>query len=131
MAFPEGKRSRDGRLQEFKGGLFAMAVKCQVPIIPISLSHTHAVMPSTSLFPVQNGRGKLHVHVHKAIQPGGKSESDLTNLVRDALLDSLPLSQHPASDTQLEQRKIDIRPIVESRNASSSQDSKKAETVEV
>ena len=37
MAFPEGKRSKDGRLMEFKGGLFSMAVKTKVPIVPITI----------------------------------------------------------------------------------------------
>ena len=40
MAFPEGKRSSDGRLAEFKGGIFSMAVKAGVPIVPISISNT-------------------------------------------------------------------------------------------
>ena len=41
MAFPEGTRSRDGRLaKKFKGGVFAMATKTGVPIVPISLVGT-------------------------------------------------------------------------------------------
>ena len=95
MAFPEGKRSPDGRLQDFKGGVFSMAVKCQVPIVPLSLSNTHAVMPGQSLFPVQAGQGKLHVHIHEAIDPVGKSEEELAALVKKALLSTLPLCQHP------------------------------------
>lgn len=95
VAFPEGKRSQDGKLMDFKGGLFAIAVKTGVPIVPISLSHTHAVMPSTSLFPVQPGSGKLHVHVHPAIEVEGKTDADLAKIVRAALLETLPKYQHP------------------------------------
>lgn len=95
MAFPEGQRSKDGHLMDFKGGLFLMASKTGVPIIPLTVSHTHAVMPSNSLFPVQTGSGKLHVHVHEAIDTTGKSEAEMEALVRAAFLKTLPLEQHP------------------------------------
>lgn len=95
MAFPEGKRSQDGRLMDFKGGLFSMATKAGVPIIPITICHAHAVMPSVSLFPVQPGRGKLHLHVHSAIDSEGKTEAELQSLVRAAFLSQLPEDQLP------------------------------------
>lgn len=95
MAFPEGKRSNDGRLMEFKGGIFAMAVKTNSPIVPITISNTHAIMPSNALFPVQMGGGKLHVHVHAPISTVDKTEAELNESVRKALLSKLPISQHP------------------------------------
>lgn len=96
MAFPEGQRSPDGHLMDFKGGLFLAAVKTQVPIVPITLHHTHAIMPSNSYFPVQSGAGKLHVHIHDAIDTsGGKTEEELVAAVRTAFLKTLPLEQHP------------------------------------
>ena len=96
MAFPEGKRSPDGRLMEFKGGVFSMASKAQVPIVPITISHTHAIMPCNSYFPVQPGKGKLKVHVHGAISSTGKSEQELSDSVKEVFLSSLPFGQHPA-----------------------------------
>ena len=95
MAFPEGMRSRDGRLSEFKKGIFSMAVKMNVPIVPITLSHTHAVMPYFCLLPVQAGAGKVHVHINKAIDSQGKTEAELEALVRKVFLDTLPASQLP------------------------------------
>jgi 1-acyl-sn-glycerol-3-phosphate acyltransferase len=95
MAFPEGQRSPDGHLMEFKGGVFSMAAKTNVPIVPITLSHTHAIMPANALFPVQSGAGKLHVHIHDPIDTTGKSEAELEALVRASFLKTLPLDQHP------------------------------------
>jgi len=96
MAFPEGKRStQQGRLMEFKGGLFSMAIKTGVPVVPISLSHTHAIFPPYGLLPVQSGRGKLHVHVHEPIDSQGKTEQELSELVRQAFCDQLPECQLP------------------------------------
>mmetsp|Transcript_7620 Transcript_7620/g.8697 ORF Transcript_7620/g.8697 Transcript_7620/m.8697 type:complete len:119 (+) Transcript_7620:619-975(+) len=107
MAFPEGARSKDGKLMDFKGGIFSMATKAKVPIVPISLSHTHAVMPANSLFPVQSGDGKLHVHIHKPIDTNGKTDEELINLVKQALLSQMPREQYPlellASEESIEQ----------------------------
>jgi len=95
MAFPEGTRSKDGRLMGFKGGVFSMAVKAKVPIVPISVSNTHAIYPGNAILPVQMGAGKLHVHVHPPIDVTGKTENELVELVRVALLSKLPMDQHP------------------------------------
>lgn len=95
MAFPEGQRSPDGRLIDFKGGIFSMAVKSKVPIVPISLSNTYAVMPGNSMFPVQPGAGKLHIHVHESIDTEGLSEAEIADKVRAALLSKMPECQHP------------------------------------
>jgi 1-acyl-sn-glycerol-3-phosphate acyltransferase len=99
MAFPEGKRSPDGRLMEFKGGIFSMAVKAKVPIVPLSIANAHAVMPSVGFLPVQSGRrGELRVFVHDPIDVEGKSEDEISREVREALLRELPADQHPLGE---------------------------------
>ena len=96
MAFPEGMRSSDGRLRPFKKGLFSLAVKANVPIVPLTIQHTHAVMPTYSFFPVQSGRGKIHVHIGEAIWPSATtSEADLERRVRQEFLAHLPTGQRP------------------------------------
>jgi 1-acyl-sn-glycerol-3-phosphate acyltransferase len=35
--YPEGTRSRDGRLQPFKKGAFLMAIRAGVPVVPVSI----------------------------------------------------------------------------------------------
>lgn len=44
VIFPEGTRSDDGRLQEFKKGGLLIAIKAQVPIVPVAISGSAAVM---------------------------------------------------------------------------------------
>lgn len=37
FVFPEGKRSRDGRMLPFKKGTFIMAIEARVPVVPVSI----------------------------------------------------------------------------------------------
>jgi 1-acyl-sn-glycerol-3-phosphate acyltransferase len=47
IAFPEGTRSRDGKLQKpFKKGIFHMAIKSGVTLVPIAISGAHDLVPT-------------------------------------------------------------------------------------
>jgi len=100
MAFPEGQRSKDGRLSDFKGGIFSMAVKAKVPIVPISISNAHAVMPKYSLMPIQGGDNKLSVHVHPAIDTEGFTDKELSDRVFEVIASKLPEDQRPLSQVE-------------------------------
>lgn len=45
VIFPEGGRSSDGRLQNFLSGPAYMAIRAQVPIVPMALIGTYELMP--------------------------------------------------------------------------------------
>jgi 1-acyl-sn-glycerol-3-phosphate acyltransferase len=60
MLFPEGTRSRDGRLQPFKDGAFELAVEHGVPLIPIAVHGTGAALAKGSLV--------LREHVHAKVE---------------------------------------------------------------
>jgi 1-acyl-sn-glycerol-3-phosphate acyltransferase len=49
LIYPEGTRSPDGRLQEFKKGAVVMAINAGVPIVPMACSGAHKVMEKRSL----------------------------------------------------------------------------------
>src|ERR1700757_2901147 len=49
LIYPEGTRSPDGRLQEFKKGAVLIAIKAGVAIVPIVCSGAHRVMEKGSL----------------------------------------------------------------------------------
>ena len=58
--FPEGTRSADGRLQDFKKGAFALATKAGLPIVPVGITGTRDVMPKGS-FRVRGGPVRVRV----------------------------------------------------------------------
>ena len=51
LLYPEGTRSRDGRLGRFKYGASLIAIDQRVPIVPIGLMGTHDAMPPGAVWP--------------------------------------------------------------------------------
>lgn len=51
VAFPEGTRSRDGRMQAFKGGLGALVAGSPVPVVPCHIDGAFAALPPHRRWP--------------------------------------------------------------------------------
>ncbi|MGD0277894.1 MAG: lysophospholipid acyltransferase family protein [Smithella sp.] len=49
MTFPEGTRSRDGEIKPFKHGIFYLAIKSGVPVVPVSIIGSGQIMSKRSL----------------------------------------------------------------------------------
>ena len=49
MIYPEGTRSRDGKLQPFKKGGFWMALRVGLPIVPVRISGSREVVVADTL----------------------------------------------------------------------------------
>ncbi|WP_353065308.1 lysophospholipid acyltransferase family protein [Arcanobacterium hippocoleae] len=54
LLFPEGTRSRDGHLGQFKPGAAALAIKFNVPILPLAMTGGGEAMPVGASFPKLN-----------------------------------------------------------------------------
>jgi 1-acyl-sn-glycerol-3-phosphate acyltransferase len=87
--FPEGTRSPDGNLQEFKQGAFKIAVRAQVPIVPVTIIGSSKLLPKGSLAPHP---GRVDVVIGKPIETSGYSErqlQELITLVKDEIASTL------------------------------------------
>jgi 1-acyl-sn-glycerol-3-phosphate acyltransferase len=87
-AFPEGTRSRTGKMLPFKKGPFYLAQQTGVPIIPVSIYGTETMMRKGSLriFP-----GVAHIDLHPPIFAADFStREELIHAVRDSIAAGLP-----------------------------------------
>ncbi|CEM23232.1 unnamed protein product [Vitrella brassicaformis CCMP3155] len=99
FVFPEGTRSRDGRLKPFgKGGAFKLAQQMNLPVVPVTIEGTHAMMPPTALVPLKPAAGTVKLHIHPKIHPTGFTEDQLREYVWRQIGSALPESQQPLKD---------------------------------
>ncbi|MGN6513850.1 MAG: lysophospholipid acyltransferase family protein [Lysobacteraceae bacterium] len=80
-AFPEGTRSRDGSVGPFKGGLFQVAIAAGVPVVPVALQGSGAVLPAAG-FRVRPG--VIAVRFGDPIATTGLASGDRNTLARQA-----------------------------------------------
>ena len=95
LAFPEGTRSPDGRLQPLKKGVFVMAIKAGAPIVPISVSGARKIMPKGQ-FGIRPGR--IRIMIQDPIPTAHFNVDDrgaLIELTRQALLRGLEPEEWP------------------------------------
>ncbi len=83
--FPEGTRSSDGVIREFKKGGFVLAVKSGQPIVPISISGSYRILPKESwmIYP-----GEIKLSIGRPIRTAGsdnRSRDLLMEQVREAI----------------------------------------------
>lgn len=90
MIYPEGTRSRDGKLQPLKRGGFRMALQSGLPIVPVRVSGTREIVAADSL---RIRPGNVLVEVFPPIATAGMGMADLPELmkrVREAMLSGTP-----------------------------------------
>jgi 1-acyl-sn-glycerol-3-phosphate acyltransferase len=76
--FPEGTRSSNGQLRNFKKGGFHLALDMGLPILPVSISGSHKVLPGKSfkLLP-----GRIKITVHPPVETGKYDKNNIEELV--------------------------------------------------
>jgi 1-acyl-sn-glycerol-3-phosphate acyltransferase len=66
VLFPEGSRSPDGRIQEFKPGVGHLANETGTPVVPMHIRGAHRVMPKGQKFPLP---APVRVRIGKPMAP--------------------------------------------------------------
>lgn len=77
VLFPEGHRSRDGQVLPFKAGSFYLAIQAGVPIVPVTLNGTRAVLKPDTL---HVRPGQVQVIFHPPVATAGLTLDDLEAL---------------------------------------------------
>lgn len=95
VVFPEGGRSRTGEILPFKAGAFHLAIRAGVPIYPVTLNGTMAVLkPDT----VHIKSGRVEMIVHPAIPTSGMTGDDGKTLAEKIRNEVLSRFKSPAQE---------------------------------
>lgn len=81
MLFPEGARSRTGKMGRFKRGAYQIAYDLKLPVVPLTLNGPFDVMKRGSLCLRPN---KLELVIHKPIFTENLNESDIPVLIDES-----------------------------------------------
>lgn len=95
LIYPEGTRSPDGRLQEFRKGAAVMAIKAGVPVVPMICAGAQKVMEKRSLV---IRPGTIYVEFLQAIDSkefAFEERDSLNQQIHDAIAAALPPDQKP------------------------------------
>ena len=65
VVFPEGARTWDGKMRQFKRGAYRLAVEFGLPVVPITINGAFDVMPRFKKIPLY---GHITLTIHKPIE---------------------------------------------------------------
>jgi 1-acyl-sn-glycerol-3-phosphate acyltransferase len=82
MMFPEGTRSKDGRLRPFKHGAFTLAKRMSVPILPIVVEGTGGALPKAG-FVLNRGRHDISIRVLPEIPAERFADASVDQIMAD------------------------------------------------
>jgi 1-acyl-sn-glycerol-3-phosphate acyltransferase len=98
IAFAEGSRTRNGHVGPFHKGVFRLAIRFGVPIVPMSIvgSYEFHRTGDWMLYP-----GEITVYLHDTIETGGMRKEEVTEL-RDRVhrIVAAPVEEHIAALAQ-------------------------------
>jgi 1-acyl-sn-glycerol-3-phosphate acyltransferase len=97
LIYPEGTRTRDGRLMPFKKGGFHLAIDSGTAIVPMAIEGTRALMPRGAML---IRAGEVRLQIGEPIPTAGLGPGDRDRLVKqvhDRIAEML--GQPPASET--------------------------------
>lgn len=91
VIFPEGTRSKDGKLQEFRKGGAIMAISSGIPILPVTVNGSRFVLPKDTLDLMP---GKIEIVMGDLIDPSPfkrEQNKELLAAVKTAITKNLDL----------------------------------------
>ena len=80
LVFPEGTRTRDGRVGPFRSGMFRIAHALELPIVPVAVTGMFEVMRKGEPY-IHPGR-RVTVYLDRPVETAGVDKHELAPLIR-------------------------------------------------
>ncbi|MEJ2498042.1 MAG: lysophospholipid acyltransferase family protein [Sulfurovaceae bacterium] len=89
LIFPEGSRSVDGKIGNFKNGAFALSIKSDIEVVPVLISGTKLLVKKGSLNWLANKNVTIEVQMLPPVKANAKEDvSSFANRVRAMMIAS-------------------------------------------
>ena len=106
VIFPEGARTRTGRMMPFKPGVIRLALETGVPIVPVTILGGYRAFSPHHVFPRPS---KLKIVYHNPIKPSSPADASLckeymrgqAESLQSLVASALPDDELPESETLL------------------------------
>lgn len=90
VVFPEGSRTRTGKVGVFKRGAYQLAIDLQIPIVPITIDGCYEALPrdSSVLSP-----SHFTLTIHPPVETNNQTHADIPELIkqtRETIISALP-----------------------------------------
>ncbi len=79
IIFPEGTRTSNGKIGQFKKAFAILSSELNIPVVPVSIKGAFEALPKGSIIP--RPRKKIEVKFHKPVYPEGLNYDSLMELV--------------------------------------------------
>ncbi len=90
VVFPEGSRSKTGKMGRFRSGAFQLAMEFSLPVVPISIDGAYDILPRGHWLPKW---GKIILTIHEPLAPptDEASRRQIAEQSSEIIRSSLPL----------------------------------------
>lgn len=83
IIFPEGTRTKTGKLGEFKKTFAILSKELEIPVVPVAISGAFKAMPGKAVFP--RPFSKISIAFASPVYPADYSSDEITSIVRDRI----------------------------------------------
>ena len=83
VIFPEGARTRDGKMLEFKKAFAILAKELDIPVVPFGIRGAFEAFPANTKFPKAS---KIEVKFFEKVSPEGLSYDEIVEKTRESLV---------------------------------------------
>ena len=88
VVFPEGSRSKTGKMGTFKRGAYLLATELNLPVVPITINGAYKILPRSTALP-RPGRITLTIHKPIYAPPEGHNLQQLMDESKNAIASAL------------------------------------------
>ncbi|WP_432204389.1 AMP-binding protein [Cetobacterium somerae] len=86
VIFPEGARTRDGELQDFKKTFAILSKELDISVVPFAIKGAYELMPYGKTFPTS---GEMSVTILDEINPKDKTVEEIVKLTRNSIKEKI------------------------------------------